>query len=119
MYKIKLSDGTLLDDLELNGNNFITDKELTGADFSGKLSYVEVTDDDGNTKTYYDMMLIQCMKWQDGRTWFILSEKSEQQKKEEALEQENALLKAQIKALDSQQEFLEDCLAELGQVVYA
>lgn len=119
MYKIKLSDGTLLDDLELNGNNFITGKELTDADFSGKLSYVEVTDDDGNTKTYYDMILIQCRKWQDGRTWFILSEKSEQQKKEEALEQENALLKAQIKALDSQQEFLEDCLAELGQVVYA
>ena len=119
MYKIKLSDGTLLDDLELNGNNFITGKELTDAVFSGKLSYVEVTDDDGNTKTYYDMILIQCRKWQDGRTWFILSEKSEQQKKEEALEQENALLKAQIKALDSQQEFLEDCLAELGQVVYA
>ena len=34
MYKIKLSDGTLLDDLELNGNNFITGKELTDAVFS-------------------------------------------------------------------------------------
>lgn len=119
MYKIKLSDGTMLENLELNGNNFITEEELTEEYFAGKLSYIEVTDDDGETTAQYDMVLVQCMKWTDGRTWFILSEKSEQQKREEELEKENALLKAQIQALSSNQDFLEDCIAELGQVVYA
>ena len=37
----------------------------------------------------------------------------------EALESENNLLKAQISALEYNQEFLEDCLIEVGMVVYA
>ena len=37
----------------------------------------------------------------------------------EILQKENKLLKAQVNALAEQQEFLEDCLIEIGQVVYA
>lgn len=37
----------------------------------------------------------------------------------EILQKENRLLKAQVSALAEQQEFLEDCLIEVGQVVYA
>lgn len=37
----------------------------------------------------------------------------------EALQKENKLLKAQVGALAEQQEFIEDCLIEIGQVVYA
>ncbi len=41
------------------------------------------------------------------------------QERIEALEAENTLLKAQVTALADNQEFLEDCLIEVGQVVYA
>lgn len=37
----------------------------------------------------------------------------------EILQKENHLLRAQVEALSEQQEFLEDCLIEVGQVVYA
>ena len=37
----------------------------------------------------------------------------------EILQKENKLLKAQVEALSEQQEFLEDCLIEVGQVIYA
>jgi len=37
----------------------------------------------------------------------------------EKLQKENALLKAQVNALSEQQEFLEGCLMEVGQIIYA
>lgn len=119
-YNIKFGDGTSLKNLELNGNNFITDEEIDESYFTEtKLNYVEITSDEGKTETYYDMMLIQCRKWNGDKTWFIIAQKTEDQKKEEALTKENILLKAQIKALDENCSFLEDCLIEIGQVVYA
>lgn len=36
----------------------------------------------------------------------------------EVLQQENALLKAQVQALSDRGEFIEDCIAEMAQVVY-
>ena len=117
MYTIKLADGTTLNRLELNGNNFISDDEIPEAVFKDNLSYVEITDDDGHTVAYHDMVLIQCHKWTDGRTWFILAEKPEPTPAE--LQQENKLLKAQVQALNTNQEFLENCLVEVGQIIYA
>ena len=84
MYKIKLADGTTLMRLELNGNCYISDETLTEDTFRGKLSYVEITDDDGHTEAYSDMVLVwPAVPEGDSRTWFILMEKPEQQKKEE------------------------------------
>lgn len=40
-------------------------------------------------------------------------------KTNEELEAENKLLKAQVGALSANQEFLEDCIAEMAMVVYA
>lgn len=37
----------------------------------------------------------------------------------EILQEENILLKAQVNALATNQEFLENCLMEVGQVIYA
>ena len=36
MYKITLHDGTVLDDLELNGNNFISEKVIDDSVYSDK-----------------------------------------------------------------------------------
>lgn len=42
MYKITLADGTVLDGLTLNGNNFISDEPIKSGVFLGKLSRVRI-----------------------------------------------------------------------------
>lgn len=75
-YSVTLSDGTKLDNLALNGNNFVSSAKLTEADFKNKLSKVTITDDDGQTKDYTDMVLVQVTQVGD-ETWFILGEKAQ------------------------------------------
>lgn len=82
MYKITLSDGTVLDNLELNGNNFIAEGVIEDSVFQGNLESVTVTDGT-TTDTYTDMVLISN-RVDGGRSWFILAEKSDQEKQEEA-----------------------------------
>ncbi len=87
MYKITLADGTELKNLELNGNNYIAEGVLEDSVFEGKLSTVTVTDGK-TTETYTDMRLMSN-RVEDGRSWFVLGEKSAQQK---AMERMEALL---------------------------
>lgn len=75
-YSVTLSDGTKLDNLALNGNNFVSSTKLTEADFKDKLSKVTITDDDGKTKDYTDMVLVQVTQVGD-ESWFILGEKAQ------------------------------------------
>lgn len=86
MYKITLSDGYQLDNLELNGNNFIATRELSDVVFEGKLSTVKIFDKETQTEeTHTDMVLISNLL-RDGKSWFILAEKSEEQKERERIE---------------------------------
>lgn len=73
-YTIKLSDGTTLDDLALNGNNFVSQAEVTEATFSCKLKGVEITDDEGKTEKHDEMELVQVAHYSDGY-YFILIDK--------------------------------------------
>lgn len=75
-YSVTLSDGTKLDNLALNGNNFISSTKLTEDDFKDKLSKVTITDDDGKAKEYTDMVLIQVTQM-GNESWFILGEKAQ------------------------------------------
>lgn len=83
MYSIKLSDGTIIDNLILNGNNFISDTLIEEAMFVDNLSEVEISDGE-NIRIYYDMYLVQIMIFGD-KWWFILDKKSEEQKEKELL----------------------------------
>lgn len=83
MYTITLSNGTRLENLVLNGNNYISETIITDSAFDGGLDAVIISN--GETeKTYFDMVLISN-RVDDGKSWFILGEKTETQKKEEAL----------------------------------
>ncbi len=84
MYTIKLYDGTVLENLILNGNNFISDKILLDNIFTDNLDKVEISDGE-NTHIYNDMMLA-ANRVIDGKSWFILAEKTPEQKEKEALE---------------------------------
>lgn len=75
-YSVTLSDGTKLDSLTLNGNNFVSSVKVTEADFKDKMSKVTITDDDGKSTDYTDMVLVQVTQVGD-ESWFILGEKAQ------------------------------------------
>lgn len=85
MYKITLADGTELKNLEMNGNNYIAEGVLEDSVFEGKLATVTITDGK-TTETYTDMRLMSN-RVEDGRSWFVLGEKTVQQKAMERMEQ--------------------------------
>ena len=83
MYQITLHDGTVLDELELNGNNFISEKVIDDSVFSGNLDTVTISNGE-TTETYTDMKLLSN-RVDGGKSWFILGEKTEQEKAMESL----------------------------------
>ena len=83
MYEIKLSDGTKIKDLGLNGNNYISQIKIEDSLFDGKLSHVEITDKEtGEVTIINDAVLIQNKQYGD-EWWFILAEKSQDTKQNE------------------------------------
>lgn len=84
MYKMTLADGTVLDNLELNGNNYIAEGVIEDSVFEGNLGTVTVTDGE-TTETFTDMRLMSNLV-NEGRSWFVLGEKSAQQKAMERIE---------------------------------
>ena len=82
MYKITLADGTVLKNLELNGNNYIAEGVIDDAVFKDNLATVTITD--GKTTETYEDMVVVINRVDGGRSWFVLREKSEQEKMEEA-----------------------------------
>ncbi|MCD8119770.1 MAG: hypothetical protein LUE29_09895 [Lachnospiraceae bacterium] len=71
-YSITLADGTVLDTLSLNGNNFISKTAISADIFESNLS--SVTINDGETdKTYTNMTLVHLTEY-SGEYWFTLRE---------------------------------------------
>ena len=69
-YRITLTDGTVLDNLKLNGNNYVADYEVTEDMFNGNLSQVIINDGEIDM-TYSNMQLVHIAKYDDGY-YFIL-----------------------------------------------
>ena len=70
--KITLADGTVLDNLELNANTFVSQEELTEDTFDGNLSTVTV--EDGEMAQEYSNCVLEHVR-QDGDVWkFVLRE---------------------------------------------
>lgn len=70
IYKVTLADGTVIDNLRLNGNNYISEKELSADMFLGNLGTVTINDGDKDVM-YENMTLVQLAKYDD-EYWFIL-----------------------------------------------
>ena len=83
MYTIKLNNGTIISNLVLNGNNFISDKIISDDIFTNNLDKVEISDGK-STQIYNDMVLV-ANRVIDGKSWFILAEKTPEQKEKETL----------------------------------
>lgn len=70
MYTITLADGTILDNLLLNGNNFISDTRIDEAVFDGNLNTVHIMGP-GVDKTF-DNLDIDSIREDGGKYWFVL-----------------------------------------------
>nr|DAW63685.1 MAG TPA: hypothetical protein [Caudoviricetes sp.] len=88
MYKITLNDGTTLENLELNGNNFIAAAMVDDAVFKDNMASVTITNlEDGTTEQIEDGQLLSNIV-RDGRSWLVLGQKSAEQKAQEAKDKE-------------------------------
>ena len=99
MYKITLADGTELNDLVLNGNNFIAQTAVSDAVFKGNMATVTITNlEDGTTEQIEDGVLLSSIV-RDGRSWLVLGQKSAEQKAQEVRGNEIAELRRAMTVL--------------------
>lgn len=85
MYEIKLADGTELKNLELNGNNFISDTIIDKAIFENNLDKISIIDNEGNIEELNNVKVI-FTKVLDKQS-FILIEKTKDEIEKETLYQ--------------------------------
>ena len=83
--EIELADGTKLENLRTNGNNFVSDTPIEDSVFEGNLSTVKITTPEG-VEEYQDLKLVQNRRFGD-EYMFVLAEKTSAEKKEEELMQ--------------------------------
>ena len=70
VYSITLADGTILSDLKLNGNNYISTKEIKEEVFEDNLYSVTIYDGE-KEEVHANMELVQLIEY-EGAYWFIL-----------------------------------------------
>ena len=85
MYSIKLADGTILDNLELNGNNFIPKKDIDTNIFKNNLSKISIIDGEGNIEELNHFRIVFADV--AGRQSFIIAEKTKEEIEKETLYQ--------------------------------
>ena len=83
MYTVTLSDGSKIENLTMNGNNFVSKSKLTEAMFINKLSKITVNNGKNDTE-YSNMVLVQVTQMGD-EYWFILREKTKEEKSEQEI----------------------------------
>lgn len=69
-YKITLSDGTVIDNLKMNGNNFVSSVEINETIFDGNCSTVTINDGEKDDR-HTNMELVQITKV-GNKYWFVI-----------------------------------------------
>lgn len=82
-FTITLGNQFQLQNIRLNGSYFVYDHQIDESTLKNGLDKVSISDGKTNV-TYTDMQLIEYDVI-DGKTWFMISEKSYQQKKEDEI----------------------------------
>lgn len=70
IYRVTLADGTTLDNLTMNGNNFISEETVDATVFDGTCSPI-IINDGTSDEIHKHMHLVQIMDI-DGKSWFVL-----------------------------------------------
>lgn len=99
MYKITLADGTTLENLVLNGNNYVASTAVDDAVFKDNMATVTITNlEDGTAEQIEDCVLLSNIV-RDGCSWLVLGHKSAEQKAQEARDKEIAELRRAMTVL--------------------
>ena len=99
MYKITLADGTALENLVLNGNNYVASTAVDDAIFKDNMATVTITNlEDGTAEQLEDGVLLSNIV-REGCSWLVLGQKSAEQKAEEARDKEIAELRRAMAVL--------------------
>lgn len=99
MYKITLADGMTLENLVLNGNNFIAQTAVDDAVFKDNMASVTITNlEDGTAEQIEDGVLLSNIV-RDGKSWLVLGQKSAEQKAMEARDKEISELRRAMTVL--------------------
>ncbi len=77
-YKVTLADGTVIDGLKINGNNFISLSPIDVAVFNGNCSSVIINDGETD-EIHSNMELVQVTMNDAGEYWFVLRDISEKE----------------------------------------
>ena len=81
MYKIILADGTTIDNLELNGNNFIPETPININIFNGNLDKISIINSEDNIEELNHCSIVFAEV--EGNQSFIIAEKSSEEKRDE------------------------------------
>lgn len=99
MYKITLADGTTLENLVLNGNNYVASTAVDDAVFKDNMATVTITNiEDESTEQIEDGVLLSNIV-RDGCSWLVLGKKTPEQKAAEAKDKEIAELRRAMTVL--------------------
>ena len=104
IYTITLADGTILNNLRLNGNNFVSETEITEEDFEGKLDQVTIVGTNGDLANLTHVELVQIRHYDDGY-YFVLRELTPAEIKEQEI--------------DNTIEMLTECILEMSEQLYS
>ena len=86
MYKITLADGTTLENLVLNGNNYVASTAVDDAVFKDNMAAVTITNlEDESTEQIEDGVLLSNIV-RDGKSWLVLGQKTPEQKRQETID---------------------------------
>ncbi len=83
--EIELADGTKLENLRTNGNNFVSDTPIEDSVFEGNLSTVKITTPE-EVAEYQELKLVQNRQF-GSAYMFVLAEKTPAEKEKEELMQ--------------------------------
>lgn len=84
MYTITLADGTKLENLELNGNNFVSKTAIDESIFTSKnLKRVTIVDEDGVTQILEYQVLEQLVQYDDEYHFILRDRTSDEDFKED------------------------------------
>jgi hypothetical protein len=103
-YTITFGDGSKIEDLTLNGNNYVSQKEVTKDDFKD-LSKVTIEDSEGKKEVHENCELVQIVKYNDGY-YFIIRDLTPD-------ELEKAELKKQLASANDQITGLQEALCDV------
>lgn len=70
IYRITLADGTVLDNLTVNGNNFISEEAVDDSIFDGTCSPIIIND--GTSEEIHEHMDLVQVTVVEGKSWFVL-----------------------------------------------